>query len=151
MSINGTGSYRGGPDQLVSVRATCHTIDSPPFYALHSGYGFVDPDNTTHIMAPSLVVGNTLGQDKPCWRAMDNGIFYAQDGSGWALVNGTPTSKSGEMAGWEDANGNTLQNNGSQILDTVGRIYTTDGSYYDESGTLQRIGVQTEQVSISTH
>lgn len=118
-----------------------------------------DPQGTKHHMEPDQGPNST-----GC--AVDGQgqftQFYADDGSGLSLNLGTGlTTRDGThitfsaMGQWQavtDGNGNQLTNDGTTIVDTLGRRYPASGlTYFDSNGNTQTIQINYTSVPIHTN
>ena len=118
---------------------------SSTYYTLQGAVTLREPNGTKHHLVPDPIVTNDPTNSQSCW--LSSGTRYADDGSGWA----GGTSKSGAVPYSSDTNGNSITRINGLAVDTLGRTFPTDGSYYDSTGTYHGISVTTEAVSISTH
>jgi len=119
-----------------SVLQKCNSVT----YLTYTNFVLTESRGTKHHFLPDPIARGGAS----CWPTVST--LYADDGSGWILNIDTSTglvnsaiAKDGTVqylgtgAKLEDSNGNELMGG----MDTLGRTYPTDGSYYDSSGTLR--------------
>ncbi len=124
-------------------------------------YNMSAPDGTHHHFVPDPVEAGP----EAAYCYPHPSTLYADDGSGWTLQidpNNGSVSRAVRKDGIafipsahtiEDTNGNEVINPipPNPGTDTLGRQFSTDGSYYDSNGILQTIPVTYDNVAVQTH
>jgi len=147
----------GPQSYAMSAASDTYSCNGTGLQVLVHHYSMSTPDGTMHHFGPDPV--QISGQGANC--APNPANLYADDGSGWVLSRDQSTGAILRIVGKDgtvlqggsitDANGNQLITSSSPPTDTLGRAFTSDGSYYDSNGTLRATAVVTQSVAIQTH
>lgn len=149
---------RVGPQNYTLLaRSDAYVCNGTGVQIIVHHYSMASPDGTTHHFGPDPV--QISGQGASC--VPNPTTLYADDGSGWMLLRSQSTGAIVKVVGKDgtviqggsitDANGNQIITSTSPATDTLGRTFTSGGSYYDSNGMLQTITVASQSVAIQTN